>query len=170
MRDDHGTQIKRLEAEIEATRPELEAACDSFLDAAAACLADFWPGYIDRCIRHAGEAVGDMNQNRLREVKAAVEEVQACPRDAVQEHLLDDRRGAMAAPGVDRRACRDDHRARPAVVQLGSPKPTAWQSGWKATCRRDSPSRWKKPPARLPCRCADWRLHVIQFETKRGGS
>jgi hypothetical protein len=91
MGNDHDAEIARLENEIEGMRPELEAACDSFLDASASALAEFWPGFIDRCIRHAGDAVSKLGQDQLREVKAQVEEVQAGPRDVARDYLVDKR-------------------------------------------------------------------------------
>lgn len=72
-------------------RPELEVACDSFLDSAAAGLADFWPGYIDSCIRHAGDAVTEMGGDQLREVKEQVQAIQAKPKDTVRECMVENR-------------------------------------------------------------------------------
>jgi hypothetical protein len=90
--DSHDTHIERLEGEIEAMRPDLEAACDTFLDAIATCLADFWPGYIDSCISHAGDAVTEMGGDQLREVKEQVQEIQAKPKDVSREGLVENRR------------------------------------------------------------------------------
>ena len=92
MGDDHDAQIKRLEGEIEAMRPDLEAACDAFLDATAAFLVDFWPGYIDSCISHAGDAITEMGGDRLREVKEQVQAIQAKPKDIARELLVENRR------------------------------------------------------------------------------
>lgn len=89
---DHDAEIQRLEREIEGARPDLEAACDSFLDATAACLADFWPGYIEGAVRHAGDAIAELGADRLREVKAKVEEVRSQPKDVARQYLVDSRK------------------------------------------------------------------------------
>jgi hypothetical protein len=91
---DHDAEIQQLEQEIEAARPEMEAACDSFLDAAAARLADFWPEYVEGAVRYAGDAISEMDPERLRKVKAEVEEVQGQPKEVARRFLVTSRREA----------------------------------------------------------------------------
>lgn len=90
MTSDRDIEISQLESQIEATRPEMELACDAFIEAAAARLSEFWPDYVKSCIAFANEGISKLDADQLSRLKAEVAEIQGSSQKVARKYFLDD--------------------------------------------------------------------------------
>jgi hypothetical protein len=91
MADDHDARIERLESEVEAARPGLEAQCAAFVEAAARRLEDFWPDFVRGCVKEARDELAELDDAEVQSLKAKVNAIVAEPKQVALAKLLAER-------------------------------------------------------------------------------
>jgi hypothetical protein len=92
MADEHAAKIERLESEVEAARPGLDAQCAAFVEAAARRLGDFWSDFVRNCVRDARDELEELDDARVKALKAEVNAIVAEPREVAQAKLVEGRK------------------------------------------------------------------------------